>query len=199
MQKTKSRMKRFLSLLMVLLMVFGAVLPPAAFAAPASTSQQAPEEPDEEPEEAQNEEDIEIDQSPANPSEDLPYPSINDWSEPEIDPNDFSYDGFVQTDVLQELEKSGSVDVIIRLKNPPDKVLRLEQASSLVSPAERATQVVKQLQTLATQAQAQVEPEFLKLLEQGLLENVQPFWIINGYSATITPQALEFLLGMDQI
>ncbi|TYS72094.1 S8 family serine peptidase [Sutcliffiella horikoshii] len=114
-------------------------------------------------------------------------------SEPEYDKADFVMDGKVESDIINELDSEGTVNVIIRLEESVDMNELSATASAIEKRPDRIETVVGKLQSVAKDSQGKLMQQLQELEKEKMVSNIQSFWVINGLSATINKEALELI------
>ncbi|CAG9622442.1 carboxypeptidase regulatory-like domain-containing protein [Sutcliffiella rhizosphaerae] len=126
-----------------------------------------------------------------------------DWEVPNLMEDDKEFneeeEWKVESAVSESVKKDGKADVIIRLKEKPDIAKVSMSAREKVSHEERVKMVTNSLQKHANDTQKELE-DFLEALEKkGMVENIEPLWIINGFTITVDETGLEELMNQELI
>ncbi|PYZ96231.1 hypothetical protein CR205_17890 [Alteribacter lacisalsi] len=112
---------------------------------------------------------------------------------------DFLLNGKLEAEVADILDEEGTVDVIIRMAEQADYDELYEQAQGIDLHGSRVGSVVSELQTVAESSQQTLLNELEPLEEEGLIQNIQSYWVFNGMSATISGEALDYLAEREDI
>ncbi|MBM7618235.1 subtilisin family serine protease/outer membrane protein assembly factor BamB/putative cell wall-binding protein [Bacillus tianshenii] len=124
---------------------------------------------------------------------------INLSSEPEYDEDDFVMEGKVETDIINELDSEGTVNVIIRLKESVDMKELSTTVSALDNKTDRVGTVIDELKGVAKVSQSKLLQQMQDLESKKMVSNIQSFWVINGLSATMNKEALETIAQREDV
>jgi len=120
-------------------------------------------------------------------------------SEPEYDEDDFVMEGKVETDIINELDSEGTVNVIIRLQESVDMKELSTTVSALENRTDRVGTVIDELKGVAKASQSKLLQQMQDLESKKMVSNIQSFWVINGLSATINKEALETIAQREDV
>ena len=126
-------------------------------------------------------------------------PSIIDWKDPEYNEEDFLFDGKLEKQVYEEINEKGSADVILRMAERPDMEALYREVADITDRGERGAAVIDYLRGFAVQTQQEIDPFMAELESAGYISNLEAYWIFNGYSASITEEAIELLVERNEI
>lgn len=196
--------KRYLPILFILILLFGSVLPHVASANDETLkdSQSEDAELEKKREAAYYEESNKMEDVELEGGEYLNVLSGLGLEVPELDQEEehgYSENEKVETAVIEKLQESEKVNIIVRLKDKPELNKMFIHTQGKMSHGERVEMVTENLQKHAKESQKGVQKAIAALEKKGMAENVEPLWIINGLSLTVDKDGLSELESQHDI
>ncbi|MUK90198.1 S8 family serine peptidase [Ornithinibacillus sp. L9] len=120
-------------------------------------------------------------------------------SEKESQQTEEKLEGKVEKGLFAAFEEEETVDVIIHMKDDSDQVSLFREAEQASNRTERIIKVQSHLQNVAEKSQTNLLKQLDDLSKKKQVENVQPLWIINGVAANVTEEALKVISERDDV